>query len=126
MPTGLRIPVGVDGKGRASVETDQSKNTLKNLKLAFSEGDDDNPFQDLGLKGAIIFSINNPAFRAKALRAIQQILDKYSELVELDESKPITFRQDEENEVIMEFTYIDLLTRETKPFSKKLGRNQND
>jgi len=123
MPTGLRIPVGVDKRGRANVETDQSKNTLKILTLAFSEADDDNAFQDLGLKVALIFSKKDASFRGKALRAIQLILNKFPELVKLDESEPIQFKEDIEGEVEMSLVYIDLLTGRKVDFVKRLIRN---
>jgi len=83
MPTGLKVPVRVNKAGGAAVETNESEQTKKMLALAFSEGDDDNPFQDLGLKANIIFSIKGPAFRGRAERAVNAILARFADRVSL-------------------------------------------
>ena len=116
MPTGLRIPVGVSKTGRASVESDESKNTLKLLKLAFSEGNDKNAFQDLGLDDRLIFAVKSPSFRGRALRSVQIILSKYSDFVLLDDSEPIQFTETTEGEIELGFQYIDLLTNKKEQF----------
>jgi len=125
MPKGLKIPVGVDQRGRAAVESDESENTKKILTLAFSEGDDDNAFQSLGLTGTLVFGIKGAGFRGKAIRVVKVILAKFEDIVELDESEPIVFQEDVEGEVSMSFFYIDLLTNRKEEFTKRLVRSLN-
>lgn len=117
MPTGLKIPVGVDNRGRAAVETNQSKNTQKILTLAFQQGGDDNPFQQLGIDDRLIFSIKSASFRGKATQAVRRILSKFPELVRIVEST-IAFDDTVEGELTMSFKYIDLLTNTEEEFSQ--------
>lgn len=121
MPKGLKIPVRVDERGRAAIETNESKNTLKMLTLAFSEGGDDNAFQNLGLDDRLIFSIKTASFRGKALRAVNVILAKFTELVRVD-SSTISFDENTENELELSFKYIDLLTNKEEEFRTGLSR----
>jgi len=122
MPTGLKVQVRTNTLGRAAVEKDESANTLKNLILAFSEGGDKNPFQDLGLDLRLIFSLKNPEFRGRANIAVRKIINKYSDLVALDESIPIEFDDSVEGEVNMSFRYIDLLTGKRSEFVQTFRR----
>lgn len=119
MAKGLKVPVGVDKRGRALVESDESENTKKILKLAFSEGGDKNPFQLLGIDNRLIFSVDNASFRAKALKAINQILSKFIDLVALSENDPIQISETGvEGEVQLTFFYIDLLTNKKEEFNQ--------
>ena len=122
MPTGLKVPVTVNRSGGAAIEKDELKNTQKILDLAFSEGDDKNPFQDLGIEDNLIFSIDNPAFRGRVTRAIESILAKFPDAVQLTESEPITFEKVREGELQMSLKYIDLLTGRQETFTKLFTR----
>lgn len=122
MAIGLKIPLGVNNLGGASVEKSESRNTLKILELAFSEGDDRNAFQDLGIDDRLIFSIKNNAFKGRAIRAVELILTKYSELVRLEPNKGIQVDFSEEGEVTLSFSYIDLLTGNENEFRKIFSR----
>jgi len=117
MPTGLKIPVGVDNRGRAAVETNQSKNTQKILTLAFSQGGDDNAFQLLGIDDRLIFSIKSASFRGKATQAVRRIVSKFPELIRIDEAT-ISFDDTIEGELTMSFKYIDLLTNKEEEFKQ--------
>ena len=119
MAKGLKVPVGVDKRGRALIESNEPSNTKKILKLAFCEGGDNNPFQQLGIDNRLIFSIDNASFRAKALKAINQILSKFIDLVALSENDPIQISETEnEGEVQLTFFYIDLLTNKKEEFNQ--------
>ena len=119
MAKGLKVPVGVDKRGRALIESNESENTKKILKLAFSEGGDKNPFQLLGIDNRLIFSVDNASFRAKALKAINQILSKFIDLVALSENDPIQISETGvEGEVQLTFFYIDLLTNKKEEFNQ--------
>ena len=123
MPTGLKIPVGVDTSGGARVETNEPKQLRKMLILALSDGGDDNPFQQLGLDKGLIFSIDNPSFRGRAQRALNDILAKFADRVELAPDEPIKFEESgTEGEVIMSFQYVDLLTDKVEDFRKTFSR----
>ncbi len=121
MPTGLKIPVRVNKSGGASIETNEVKQTKKLLFQALSEGEDNNPFQDLGLKGNIVFSVMNAAFRGRALQAIENILAKFSERIALKPDQPIRF-EEIGAEVEVSFEYLDLLTNKTEEFRRKFAR----
>jgi len=118
MPTGLKIPVRVDNQGRADVESNETKNTQKILNLAFSEGGDKNPFQSLGLDDRVIFSLKTPAFRGKALNAVNNILNKFPELVRLIEGT-VEFENKVEGEFTITFEYLDLLTQKVETFAQR-------
>jgi hypothetical protein len=119
MPKGLKIPVGVDNRGRAAIEKDQSKNTQKILSLAFQEGNDDNAFQLLGIDDSLIFSIKTASFRGKATQAVRRILAKFSELVRMDETT-LSFDESKIGELVISFKYIDLLTNKEEEFTQGL------
>lgn len=122
MPTGLRLPVGVNKAGGANIEDSEVEQTKKMLNLALSEGGDDNPFQSLGLKGDVIFSINNASFRGKALNFVERVVAKFSDRIALAPGEAIQFTQDVENEIEMGFQYVDLSTSKVQDFVKKFAR----
>lgn len=123
MPTGLSIPVGVNKSGGARVETNESKQLRKMLILALSTGGDRNPFQQLGLDPKLIWSVNNVAFRGKAQRALNAILAKFSDRVELSPNQPIKFEKgDKEGEIVMSFEYVDKLTDKVEDFRSPFTR----
>lgn len=121
MPMGLKIPVGVDQRGRAAVQKNESQNSQKILELALAEGGDDNPFQDLGLEDRLIFGIKTSAFRGKALQAVKNVAAKFVELIRIDEGT-IQFNEQTEGEVELTFKYIDLLTNKEEEFRSRLRR----
>lgn len=123
MATGLKIPVGVGRSGGAAIETDDVKQTKKILELALAEGGDDNAFQELGLDKTLVFSVNNPAFRGRAQRALDIILSKFTDRIRLAPDTPIKFEEgDEEGEVVMSFEYVDITTNKVEEFRKKFIR----
>ncbi len=122
MPTGLKIPVRVNKSGGAAIESNEVEQTKKLLFQALLQGDDNNPFQDLGLKGDIVFSVLNPAFRGKALRSIENILAKFSERIALAPDQPIKFEETGDGEIEVSFEYLDLLTNKPEEFRRKFAR----
>lgn len=122
MPTGLRVPVGVNKAGGANIEDDEVEQTKKMLRLALSEGGDDNPFQSLGLKGDLIFSIRSASFRGKALNFVTRVVSKFGDRIALAPGEAIQFNQDVDNEVQMSFQYVDLSTNKIQDFVMKFAR----
>lgn len=119
MPTGLRIPVGVNKSGGAAVETNEAEQNRKLITLALSEGDDNNAFQKLGGFRELIFQIKNAGVRARAETRLRQILAKYSDRIQLSTDQPIEFVTDNANEIELRFSYIDLLTNRVQDFQQK-------
>lgn len=115
MAKGLRVPVGVDKSGGAALEDDPI-HLATILQQALQVGEDDNPFQNLGLNGNIIFSVNDASAQALAKNSVERILRKYSDRVKIDPSNPIRFSR-KEGELICEFGYINLDTGEPDTFS---------
>ena len=122
MPTGLRIPVGVNKSGGANIETDEASQNRKLLILALSEGQDNNPFQNLGGFRELIFQIRNAGVRARAESRLRQILAKYSDRIQLSTDLPIEFSTANEAEVELSFSYIDLLTNTIEEFRQTFKR----
>lgn len=122
MPTGLKVPVGVDKSGGAKIETDIVEQTKKLLVLAFSEGGDDNAFQNLGIGPGLIFSVKNASFRGKAERTVRLVLKKFIDRVALVPGDEITFDDSVEGEVELRFRYVDLQTGTTEEFIKRFVR----
>ena len=122
MPTGLKIPVGVSQSGGAAIEKNESKQLNKILILAFSEDDDENSFQDVGLFGGLIFSIPNAALRGRAERLLNNKLANFADRVLLEPGQPIRFEDLGDGDFEMSFDYIDLLTDKPETFSTRSSR----
>lgn len=122
MPTGLRVPVGVNKSGGANIEKDETQQTKKMLTLALAEGGDDNPFQDLGLKGDLVFSVRNSGFRGRALKSVERVIAKMSDRLQLAPGEQVNFDVSVDNEVTLSFSYIDLSTNKEEEFEMKFVR----
>lgn len=120
MALGFGLPVGVSQSGGAKLEEDpQHLATI--LHLALQPGQDDNPFQELGLSEAIIFSINDSSAQALARNSIERILSKFADRLTLDRSVPITFGRTAEGQLEVSFRYIDLDTNKPEDFRTTIG-----
>jgi hypothetical protein len=122
MATGLKIPVGVNQAGSAAIERDEVQHTDNMLVLALSTGGDDNPFQDLGLKKSLIFSIRNASFRAEAIQDIERILAKYSDRIALDPKNPLQFEDINDGEIEVSFGYVNIVTNEEQEFRERFTK----
>lgn len=122
MATGLKIPVGVNKSGGAAVETDPVRQKRKLLDLAFSLGDDDNPFQDLGLDRSLIFAVKDEAFEARAIVEVNRILAGFVDLIRISPDVPIEFERETEGEIELAFQYVDLEVDQVEDFTKKFTR----
>lgn len=122
MATGLKIPVGVNRSGGAAIETDSRAELRKLLVLALSEGGDDNPFQNLGLSPNLVFQIKDAAFRSQAQREIERVIAQFPERVALLPDEGITFEEEVEGEVTVNFKYIDLEFNTVEEFTKTFTR----
>lgn len=120
MGKGLSVPVKTSPGGGAKLEDDpQHLSTV--LRLALSIGEDDNPFQNLGMDKSSIFAINDASAKALAENNIRKILNKFSDRLKLDENKPITFDQNTEGELQVNFGFINFDTGESENFTTTIG-----
>ena len=119
---GLRMPVGVNTRGRADIETNAVEQTKKIIGLAFGENDDMNPFQNVGFTNGLIFQLADPAFRGKANREVERVLARLSERIEIAPDEVIQFDNLGNGEVEMSFKYVDLRTNKVEEFRKKFSR----
>jgi len=120
MGKGLSVPVRVNQGGGAKLEEDPFHLSTV-LRLALSAGDDDNPFQNLGIDQSILFAINDSGAQATARNIIKKILNKFSDRLKLDESRPVQFSQPNEGELEVSFRYINLDNNESTDFSTLIG-----
>src|SRR5438128_1128996 len=75
MSQGLETPVGAEqGRARLVQGEDQLK---KVIALALSDGDSDNPFQDLGLGNGSIFDINDEDLQAKMRQRVARVFRRF-------------------------------------------------
>lgn len=120
MAKGMTVPVGVSQGGGAALEDDpQHLNTI--LNMALQPGDDDNPFQSLGLDERIIFAVNDSAAQGLARNSIEKILRKYNDRLQIDPTVPISFVKTAEGELECSFRYINLDTGKVTDFSGTIG-----
>src|SRR5262245_2061814 len=68
MATGLSLPLRADN-GRAALSTGEEQ-LKKVIMLAIADCDSGNPYQDLGIDQAIVFSMNDDQTKAYAKRRI--------------------------------------------------------
>jgi len=116
MPTGLRMPVGVDGTGGAALSSRDVQN-LKIIKIALSDCDSDNAFQDIGLGNWMIFEIDAPEVQARALNFIRRIFRQFraEQRYKLLE-RTIQFTKTSEGELDLEFKYLDIESDQEETF----------
>lgn len=113
---GLSVPVGVSKSGGAKLNREED-HLNQTLMLAFSEGDDKNPFQNLGINSDVVFQVNDINAQAKIRRRVEQIARKFSSQIALDPVTPIIFEHTKEGELELTVKYIDLATNEQREFS---------
>lgn len=113
---GMSVPVGVNKAGGAKLNP-KTTHFSQTLALAFSEGDDKNPFQDLGINSDLVFQVNNVNAQAKVRRRVEQIANKFVGQISLDPIQPIIFSHTKEGELEMTVNYIDLATDTEESFT---------
>ncbi len=120
MASGLSFPVRASKSGGAAVD-EESRQLQKILELAFSPGEDDNPFQALGISESVLFQVNDPSARGVLRSQVRKILSKFSDRVALDQSRQISIQQNEEGKLVLAFRYVNLETNQVTDFQTTLG-----
>lgn len=122
MPSrGLVVPVYVaKGGGAATVEGDDQ--LRKVIELALASGDDDNPFQELGMREDIVFAVDSEGNHGLARQRVRRILAKFSDRVALDPKSPIVVQsvKGQPGQVRCRFRIINLETDSPEDFDVRL------
>lgn len=124
MPRGLRMPVGVDGTGGAAL-VESEDNDTKIIYLALGSGHNENAFQqEIALGDDMIFDLADPALKARILRRVNRIFDDFVRLKRYKLVRDsVRFKEDPANqELSLEFKYINLESDEERTFSRKFTR----
>lgn len=120
MYRGLSVPLTVNKGGGAKKESETSQ-LDKLVVLALQEGDDDNPFQDLGLSPRIIYNINDDAAKYDAKEEIERLLSSFRGRLQLS-SDGIRIQSDQNTQQTQEgdshvaFEYVNLDTNTPREF----------
>lgn len=117
MSIGIDYPVKVNVSGGVK-KIKESRQLLKLLILALSEGDDENPFQNLGIRSIVIFKINDAATLSEAKLEVEKILSKFKDRISIDKRNPIEFFKRNETEIGLKFGYVDLETNKKEEFNE--------
>jgi len=125
MPKGLSMPLGVAKSGGAKIEKEETQ-LDKLVVLALEEGDDDNPFQDLGLKPRFIFRVNDEGSLFDVKSEIEDLLKRSLKnrlglsadgvIISEIQNDP----QNREGERNISFEYMNLDINEKRQFSAPL------
>lgn len=120
---GLKVPVQVGPTG-GTVAISGDPQSSKIIRLALSDGDNDNAFnQRITLGIAHVFEINSTTPRALVLSRLLRIFDDF-ENRDLYKLKRETIRWTKgpgPGEQTLEFRYLDLETDRVQTFSRKFG-----
>lgn len=121
MAKGLSVPCYVNNGGGAKIESEENQ-LNKLIILALQEGEDENPFQEIGLDPAIIYRINDETAKYDAKTNIETILKSFDGRLKLNSDGVVisgegNSPQDEEGEMNVGFKFIDLDTNVESEFA---------
>jgi len=119
MANGIKTPVKASKAGGAEI-LKGTKQKAKILRLALSEGDDNNPFQKLGIMPDALFQNEGPTAAADLRLEVERILKKFSDSIGIDPNFPVTIFKSETGELGVTFKWVDLETNDTTDFSEFL------
>jgi len=121
MQTGLSLPLRVNKGGGAKKDADGDQ-LHKLIILALQEGDDSNPFQDLGLDPKMVFRINDDASKFDIEEEILRVLKPLSGRMKILDPgivlNPVYEGGQPEAEMHVSFEYINLETGKSTEFSE--------
>jgi len=118
MATGLKLPMGVDATGGAAMVEGEDNNE-QIIKTALSDCDNEHAFQqDLGLGADMIFDISDPATRARILRKVKAIFDRFEAQYRFRLLTDTIRWSVDEGDLTLKFMYHDIESDEDKPFAR--------
>lgn len=123
MSQGLDLPLGADqGRARLARGEDQLK---KIITLALSDGDSENPFQDLGIGNGNVFDVNDQDLQARLRQRIVAVFRRFSteRRAALAPGSP-TFRRGgaDGEELIASIKYVNMETTDSDELEIPLGQ----
>lgn len=120
---GLQIPVGVGPTGRTVIVSDDAQ-SKKIIRIALSDGENDNAFQqNITLGEGHVFAVNSPRDRAIVLSRLLRIFADFQDR-DLYKLQRETIRWEKgpaAGEQTLSFKYIDLETDKVQDFSRTYG-----
>lgn len=121
------MPLRTNRGGGAKLD-DGSSQLSKLIRSALLEGDDENPFQDIGLSARMVYRINDDASKFDLKDEIERVLSQFKGRMKIIGEgivlKPVYSDETKEEEMHVYFEYIDLDQGVAEEFSepmKKLG-----
>lgn len=122
MATGLALPLRVGPTG-GTIQSTGDEQSDKIIRLALSDGDNDNAFQlDITLGVGAVFKVANPGFRAQVLARLFRIFREFQArktFTLLPNS--IRWRRGKEGEQILSFRYKSLESDRVFEFEQSFG-----
>ncbi len=120
MAVGLKLPVGTSSTGGVAL-VDSDENDNKIISLALGSDDNENAFnQDIGLGVDMVFAISDPHIRGRIITRLRQIFKRF-EAQKRFKLFPSTIKWTEdstEQELTLEFKYLNIESDEEKTFSR--------
>lgn len=121
MATGIKIPFSASPTGGIALVS-KDENDRKIIKIAMSDGDNENAFeQDLALGLDMIFDINDPLIRPKIVARIKSMFERFQAQKRFKLLRN-TIRWDDENikegELRLSFRYLSLESDEEKEYEQ--------
>jgi hypothetical protein len=126
MPVGFRLPVQKSSSGGIRL-VDGDENDNKIIRLALSADDNENAFnQDIGLGEEMIFNVTSSEVQGKILARLRQIFAKFESQKRYRLfTDSISWEEDKINqELILNFKYLNMESDEVNEFSKKFASNE--
>lgn len=122
MPTGLKLPVGVNSSGGVAL-VDGDDNDNKIIKLALGSDDNENAFQQgIGLGDSMVFDTSDQAVRGRIMGRLRQIFRRF-EAQRRFRLSPASVKWSEDSatqELILEFNYTNLENDEVNTFREDI------
>lgn len=122
MAAGLKLPLGVDTKGRGALASKEEQNH-KIISLALSDLDNENAFQqDIGIDADFLFGLPNATQKAVIRQRVISAFNRFEalELYKLVRTS-IRFEGRAEGELTLVFNYINLESDEEETFSQRVA-----
>jgi len=123
MPTGLAVPMKANKAGGIARVTGDENDT-KIIRIALTDGDNDNAFQqDFTLGQSMIFDLNDATLRARITMRVIRIFERFEKQnrFKLFADTMKWTENSKEQTLELEFRYLNLESDEPKTFAHTFG-----
>ena len=122
MSTGIAVPVRINKQGGLKLISGD-ENDSKTIFLSLGDDDNENAFQqNIGLGIGYIFGISDELIRAKIIRRLKEVFDKFeSQKRFVLKTDTIKWSQNSNQELVLEFKYICIESDEEKTFVRSFS-----